>query len=103
MYKIPVLFVIFKRKDVSLRSLERLKEIKPSKLYIAGDGPRKGVAGEAEAVAETRKAILDAINWDCDVKTRFQEKNLGCSLGVYSAISWLFENEEYGIIIAIVR
>lgn len=99
MYKIPVLFVIFKRKDVSLRSLERLKEIKPYKLYIAGDGPRKGVAGEAEAVAETRKAILDAINWDCDVKTRFQEKNLGCSLGVYSAISWLFENEEYGIII----
>ncbi len=32
MYKIPVLFVVFKRKDVSLRSLERLKEIKPSKL-----------------------------------------------------------------------
>lgn len=93
MYKIPVLFVVFKRKDVSLRSLERLKEIKPSKLYIAGDGPRKGVAGEAEAVAETRKAILDAIDWDCDVHTNFQKANLGCSMGVYTAIHWSTYND----------
>lgn len=98
-YKIPVLFVIFKRKDTAMKSFERIKEVKPEKLYISGDGARPDIPGEAEAVAETRKAILDAIDWDCEVKTRFHEHNIGCCMGVYTAINWLFENEERGIII----
>lgn len=99
MYNIPILFVIFKRKDVALESFKRIKAVKPAKLYIAGDAARKDVKGEDIAVKETRQAILDAIDWDCEVKTLFQEKNLGCGMGVYTAINWLFDNEEHGIII----
>lgn len=99
MYDIPILFVIYRRKDVALRSFERIRAVKPSKLYIACDGPRDSVSGERELVEATREAVMSTIDWDCDVHKLFREKNLGCSLGVYTAINWLFENEEEGIII----
>lgn len=99
MYKIPILFVIFKRKEVSLRAFAQIKKVKPIKLYIACDGARPHVEGESEMVEATRKAILDTIDWECDVHTNFQKTNLGCGMGVFTAINWLFENEERGIVI----
>ncbi len=99
MYKVPILFIIFKRKEVALRTLDSIKAVKPSKLYIAGDGARLDIANEPEKVEATRQAVLDAIDWDCEIKTRFPNENQGCCKGVYNAINWLFENEEKGIII----
>lgn len=97
MYNTPILFVFFNRKDTAIRTFERIKAVKPSQLYLAQDGPRKH--NEAEIVADVRKAITEAIDWPCEVHTLFREKNLGCSLGVKTAIDWLMENEEYGIIL----
>lgn len=95
----PILFVIFNRKETALTSLAAIKKVQPKKLYISGDGPRTHVVGEEEKVRATRAAVLAAIDWECEVKTQFQEENLGCGPGVYSAISWLFEQEEQGIIL----
>lgn len=99
MYNIPILFIIFKRKDVALKSFESIRKIKPGSLYIAGDGPRSYIQDEDKKVKETRQAILKAVDWDCEIHTLFQKENLGCCMGVYSAINWLFDNEEEGIII----
>lgn len=98
-FQVPILFIIFRRKDVALRSFERIKAVKPAKLYIACDGPRNKVEGEKKLVEATREAILNQIDWECKVQTLFQTDNLGCSLGVYTAINWLFEHEERGIIL----
>jgi len=95
----PVLFPIFNRPEYTRESLAAIREAKPKKLYIAADGPREGRDGEEELCKETRNLALNSIDWECDVKTRFQEKNLGCYLGVSSAISWFFENEKMGIIL----
>ncbi|KGF46201.1 hypothetical protein [Prevotella melaninogenica] len=99
MYTIPILFIIFRRKDVALKSFERIKQVKPAKLYIACDGAREHIKGEVEIVKATQQAILQQIDWECEVKTLFRKKNLGCCMGVYTAINWLFENEDKGIII----
>ena len=99
MFDIPILFIIFKRKETALQSFQRIKKIKPSRLYIACDGPRKQVSGEDVQVEETRNAILQQIDWNCQTRTLFQSDNLGCALGVYTAIEWLFQNEPYGIIL----
>lgn len=99
MYNIPILFILFNRKDVALRGFKPIMKIKPSKLYIAGDGAREYVKDETIHVSETRNAILSCIDWECEVHTLFQENNLGCCNGVYSAINWLFDNENQGIII----
>ncbi|ERK38958.1 hypothetical protein HMPREF9135_0648 [Segatella baroniae F0067] len=50
MFDIPILFIIFKRKETALQSFQRIKEIKPSRLYIACDGERKQVSGEDKQV-----------------------------------------------------
>ena len=47
MYNIPILFIIFRRKDTALKSFERIKQVKPAKLYIACDGARENIKGEA--------------------------------------------------------
>lgn len=96
---IPILFIIFKRKEISLQSFARIKKVKPTKIYIACDGARPFIKGEIDLVSNTRQAILDQIDWDCEVKTLFQDENLGCATGVYTAIDWLFKHEDTGIIL----
>lgn len=99
MYKVPILFVIFNRPSIAEKSFQAIKQIRPSDLYIACDGARKDHEGETNVVDETRKRILSAIDWPCNVKTLFQETNLGCGMGVYTAIDWFFQENEFGIIL----
>lgn len=94
----PVLFIVFNRKDTTEQSFETIRKAKPSKLYVAADGPRNHVKGERELCEEVRR-IATNVDWDCEVKTLFQDKNLGCQKGVISGINWFFENEEEGIIL----
>ena len=100
MYEIPVLFVFFNRKDVTLKAFERICQIKPAKLYLAQDGYRadKGKQ-EADKILEIRECVLGMIDWECEIKTLFRTQNVGCGAGVKTAIDWMFENEEYGIIL----
>ena len=94
-----VLLIIFNRIEVVKQVFEQIRQAKPPRLYIAADGPRKGVQDENKIVKEVRDYIIDHINWDCEVKTLFREKNLGCKYAVSGAIDWFFENEEMGIIL----
>ena len=99
MYNIPILLVFFNREDVVLQTFSRIREAQPAKLYLACDGAREGREGEKQVVDNLRDKLLKQVDWDCEVKTRFLDKNVGCSLGVSTAIDWLFENEEVGIIL----
>jgi hypothetical protein len=98
-YDTPILFIFFCRKHIAIQSFERIRQLRPSKLYLACDGPRCHINGETDVVAKTRQAIIDSIDWNCQVMTLFQDTNLGCGMGVYTAINWFFENEEEGIIL----
>lgn len=55
--------------------------------------------GEEQIVDAVRKYVLDNIDWECEVKVRFNERNLGCGKSVVGAITWFFENEKDGIIL----
>ena len=98
MFNTPILFLIFSRPDTTIKVFERIRDIKPTKLYVAADAAREGRPDEAKRCAETR-AIINNIDWACEVKTLYREKNLGCKMAVSSAISWFFEQEEYGVIL----
>ena len=97
--KLPVLFLIFCREEVSLKSFASIREYKPSRLYIAADGARPGRAQEALLCESTRQSVKNAVDWDCELKLLFRDENLGCTKAVSSAIDWFFSCEEYGIII----
>jgi hypothetical protein len=94
----PILVIAFNRPDHLTVLIDRLREVQPTRVYFAVDGPRKNKDGEAEKVALC-KDLAHSIDWDCEVITNFQESNLGCGLGVSTAITWFFENEERGIIL----
>jgi len=95
----PVLYTVFNRLDLVEKAFGQIKKVKPKKLYIAQDGPREHVEGDKEKVLAVREYILSNIDWDCEVKTLFREKNLGLNNALIGAIDWFFENEEQGIFI----
>ena len=95
----PILFIVFNRLDTAQQVFQVFKNVKPPQLFIAADGARTNKEGETERCEVVRKYVLDNIDWECDVKTLFQEKNLGCGEGVAAAISWFFSHVEEGIIL----
>lgn len=97
-FNVPVLVVIFNRPDLARALFNSLEKVKPEKLYVAADGPREDNENDALLCEETRK-VFDNIPWECEVKYLYREKNIGCGVGVSSAITWLFENESMGIIL----
>lgn len=99
-----LLLLSFNRLDTLKQTLPIIALAAPPRIYLASDGARANVRdengiSEAEKVQSVRQYLLEHISWDCEVKTRFLEKNLGCKIAVSSAISWFFENEEQGIIL----
>lgn len=93
-----VLFIVFNRPETTRKVFEEIRKAKPPRLYVAGDGPREERDGEEQKVRKVRE-IVDQVDWECDVKQLFREKNLGCKNAVSEAITWFFENEEQGIIL----
>ena len=97
-YSKAILFIVFNRPDVTRQSFDSITKIKPERLYLASDGPRINNDNDQFLCNQVRE-IISQIDWDCEVKTRFNDVNLGCKIAVSSAIDWFFQNEEMGIII----
>ncbi|MBM4126892.1 MAG: glycosyltransferase family 2 protein [Nitrospira sp.] len=96
--KPPVAFIIFNRPDTTERVFAEIAKAKPPKLLVVADGPRENRAGEAEKCAATR-AIIDRVDWDCEVLRNYSDRNLGCKRRVSGGIDWVFEQVEEAIIL----
>lgn len=94
----PVAFFIFNRPRATERVFAEIAKAKPPRLLVVGDGPRAQRLGEFEKVAATR-AIIERVDWDCDVLTNYSDINLGCKKRVSSGIDWVFEQVEEAIIL----
>jgi hypothetical protein len=96
--EVPVLLIAFNRPGLLSGLINQLRTVRPTRVYLAVDGPRADRPAEAALVAQCI-GLAAEIDWDCEVRTRFQSRNLGCGVGASTAISWFFENEEQGIIL----
>lgn len=96
--KSSVLIIVYKRPETTLKVFESLRIAKPPKLYIAANAPRLEIEGELEK-CNTVREIFRSIDWDCEVKTWFRERNLCCCNSIKSAIDWFFSHEDEGIIL----
>ena len=96
--KIPVLLVAFNRPYKTQKVLEAIASYFPDELYVAVDGPREGKIGELEKVQRVRELAREGIHAK-KVIPFFHEKNLGCRLGVPTAVTKFFENVDYGVIL----
>ncbi len=98
LYNTPILIIAFNRYDTTMQVFEQIRKLKPKYLYIAVDGPRANKPDEVEKCKRVKDIFIN-IDWECEVHTLFRDKNLGCKIGVSSAITWFFEHVERGIII----
>jgi hypothetical protein len=94
----PLLLIIFNNPHTTRQVIDSLRKHKPPAIYVSGDGARTHKAGEADKVAQTR-ALVQHIDWPCEVHTQFLDSNHGCRRGVMAALDWFFAHVPEGIII----
>ncbi len=99
MFQTPILLLIFNRPDTTLEVLKAIRAIKPAKLFIVADGPRNNKPGDLILCEKTRQVALQAVDWECELITDFRKQNLGCGVGVYTGITWFFNQVDKGIIL----
>lgn len=98
MLQTPVLLITFNRAENTRKVLEALKQVNPKYLFVFQDGAREGNAADKAKCAAVR-STFNQIDWECEVKTYYSEKNLGCGKGPSTGIKWFFENVEQGIVL----
>jgi hypothetical protein len=96
--KTPVAFLIFNRPETTRRVFAEIARAKPPVLLVVADGPRDGVGGEAEKCKAAR-AVIEGVDWDCEVLTNYADDNMGCKRRVSSGLNWVFETVEEAIVL----
>ncbi|MFA4828256.1 MAG: hypothetical protein WC855_04715 [Thermodesulfovibrionales bacterium] len=94
----PVAFLVFNRPDATARVFEAIRAARPPRLLVVADGPRVDRPGDTEKCQATR-AILQRVDWPCEVLTNYSDVNLGCKGRVSSGLDWVFRNVEEAIIL----
>jgi hypothetical protein len=94
----PVAFLIFNRPDTTARVFEAIRQAEPPKLLVVADGPRADHPEDVERCAAAR-AIIERVDWDCEVLKNFAETNMGCKQRVSSGLDWVFETVEEAIVL----
>ncbi len=94
-FDIPIVIMIFKRKDKIKLIMEVIAKIEPSKVYILADGPRN--EEESQAVAQCRIEVENSITWPCTVIKRYNDSNLGVYNNIGEGAKWVFEREKSAI------
>ncbi len=96
--KSAVVFVVFNRPDTTQEVFNAIRKRKVPKLYVSSDAPRLGNESDVKNCVKVKK-IVESIDWECEVKYRYLEKNVGCGVGVSSAVTWALESEDRIIVL----
>jgi len=101
-FDVPVAFFIYNRPEPTARVFEQIALLRPRRLLIVADGPREGstdvVPPAARGVFAARQVVAH-IDWPCDVRRNYAERNLGCRRRMSSGIDWVFSQCEEAILL----
>jgi hypothetical protein len=97
-FETPVAFLIFNRPDTTEKVFREIARVRPERLLVVADGARPDKPGEAEKCAAAR-AIIERVDWDCEVLKNYSDANLGCRLRVSSGLDWVFDIVEEAVIL----
>ena len=96
MLNTPVILSVFNRPESTGRVFEAIALAKPRQLFVFADGPRS--AAEADLCVRAR-AVVEKVDWACDVKYRYSETNLGARECYKSGVDWAFSEVDEGIVL----
>jgi hypothetical protein len=98
LFTTPILILGFRRPANITRIIDAIRPDTPKFIFFAVDGPRTGRTEEETLVLQTQKAI-ENIDWECEVRVRFREQNLGIRKAVPDAVSWALESSSEVIVV----
>lgn len=84
---IAVLLLFFNRASTFKLVFDEVRKARPSRLFLYQDGPRN--ENDIEGIEACRK-IAEKIDWECDVRRNYQERNYGCDPSGFMAHKWAF-------------
>ena len=94
----PLALIIFNRPRPTEKVFREIAKVRPRKFFVIADGPRPDHPSDAEACAETR-AIIERVDWPCEVLKNYSEVNLGCGQRPHTGIDWVFKQVDKCIIL----
>jgi hypothetical protein len=97
-FTVPIAFEIFNRPEPTRRVFSAISAIRPAQLFIMADGPRSDRPEDVGRCQEVR-AIVEAIDWPCQVRADFAPTNMGCGDRTISGLNWVFEHVDQVIFI----
>lgn len=97
-YDLSVAIIFFCRPDTLSLVFEKVRNARPSRLFLIQDGPRANKPDDLENIIKCRE-IVENVDWNCEVYKNYSDVNLGCGMRPYSGISWVFENTESAVIV----
>ena len=97
-YNKAILLIVFNRPENTKKVFEAIRNERPRKLFVAADGPRH-THPDDQAKCLAARRIATAVDWQCDLKTFFNDSNAGCGRGPANAITWFFQHVDEGIIL----
>ena len=95
-FRTPVIFIVFRRPDLSVRVFETIRQAKPSKLLVVADGPRNK---DEALLCQQARQVTEQVDWDCEVLRNYSEINLGCRKRVSSGLDWAFNYVDDAIVL----
>jgi hypothetical protein len=94
----PVMIFVFNRPDITRRTLDAVRAARPTRLFLIADGPRDDRPDDRSLVEATR-AVLDEVDWPCEVTRRFSATNLGVEASVELGLDWAFSQVSEAIVL----
>lgn len=92
----PVAFVLFRRPERTRRVFEAIRRARPKRLFLIADGPRS--ADEA-AACEAARAVVEDVDWPCEVTRDFAGENLGLRRRLPSGLDGVFAEADRAIVL----
>ena len=84
---IAVLLLFFTRVDTFRQVFEQVRKARPSRLLLYQDGPRS--EKDMPGIMACRQ-IAEQIDWECEVRRCYQERNYGCDPSGFMSHKWAF-------------
>lgn len=75
-----------------------LRAQRPPRLFVVADGPRVGHPDDVARCAAVR-AIVEQVDWPCEVRRSYADANLGLKRRVSSGLDWVFGEVERAIVL----
>ncbi|MBM7516567.1 glycosyltransferase family 2 protein [Nocardioides nitrophenolicus] len=94
----PVALVVFNRPRLTEQTLAAIRAAAPERLFVIADGPRADRPEDVALCAETR-ALIDTVDWPCEVVRRFAPRNLGLEANVELGLDWVFAQTDAAIVL----